>query len=94
MTPQFDKNTGKPVTFDILTDKLINCLHHGRYGLFDALTIQRNVPVDFIDEDGAADPATLARHRIVIVTEPNIPAATLTALLAWGAKGGTLVFVG
>lgn len=64
------------------------------YGLYDALTVQGNVPCDFVDEDGATEAAVLGKYKVIFVTEPNIPDATVTALLAWAAKGGTLVFVG
>jgi hypothetical protein len=35
--------------------------------------------------------AALAQYRLVVVTQPNLPAEGMRALLAWAAAGGTLV---
>jgi hypothetical protein len=61
------------------------------YGLYNALALQRNIAVDFIDEDGLLDPAVLSRHKIIFVTGPNVPNASLAALVAWAHEGGTIV---
>ena len=45
------------------------------YGIYEALALHRNVPVDFIDEEGLLEPHALSAHRLIFVTEPDLPAA-------------------
>jgi hypothetical protein len=61
------------------------------YGLYNALALQHNVAVDFIDEDGLLDAEVLARHKVIFVTGPNVPAAGLTSLVRWMRGGGMVV---
>jgi hypothetical protein len=61
-------------------------------GLFRAIQQRANVQVDFIDEDSLTAQA-LAPFRALIVTEPDIPAEALSAVLAWVRKGGYLLTV-
>lgn len=61
------------------------------YGLYTALAVQQNIPVDFVDEDAVLDPTQLATFRVLFLTQPNLPAALSTVLLAWVEAGGTLV---
>ena len=51
-----------------------------------------NVPVDFIDEDGLTA-ESLARFRVLYVTEPNIPLENQRAILNWMIQGGYLVLI-
>ena len=62
------------------------------YGLFRALALHANTPVDFLPED--VDAPTLASYSGVIVTEPNIPTALATKLLAYATAGGHVVRIG
>jgi hypothetical protein len=61
------------------------------HGLYTALALQENRPVDFVDEDVLVDPAALAKYRVLFLTEPNLPAAAAAGLLAWAKSGGTLL---
>ena len=64
------------------------------FGLYTALTTDSNIPVDFIDEDALLEPERLARFKMILVTQPNVPAAGQQGLLAWTRKKrGTLVTV-
>jgi hypothetical protein len=62
------------------------------FGLFRALALHANVPVDFVPEDVAM--TTLALYSAVIVTEPNVPAALAVNLIAYSTAGGHVVRVG
>ena len=62
------------------------------YGIYLALTTDSNVLVDFIDEDALLEPARLAKYKLIIVTQPNVPAAGQKELLQWVVQsGGTLL---
>jgi hypothetical protein len=61
------------------------------HGIYSALALQENVPVDFIDEDGLLDPEELAKFHVLFLTEPNLPAKGAAALLVWVKAGGRLV---
>ena len=63
------------------------------FGLYTALAVDENIPVDIIDEDALSEPPVLNQYKVVIATEPNIPADGLRGLLAWTSNGGTLVTV-
>jgi hypothetical protein len=63
------------------------------YGLYLALATDSNLPVDFIDEDALEEPATLAKYKLIWVTEPDIPSAGAQGLASWVKAGGTLVTV-
>ena len=60
------------------------------YGFYLALAVHANHPVDVIDEDTLA-PGGLRQYKVVVLTEPNLPAEGLGALLDWVRRGGTLV---
>jgi hypothetical protein len=64
------------------------------YGLFLALSVHANYPIDFIDEDSLSD-GTLAntKYKLLILTEPNIPSEGLTAVARWMRAGGTTMTV-
>jgi len=49
-----------------------------------------NIPVDFVDEDDLSL-SGLAGYRLVYLTEPNLPAASMRDILQWVRRGGTLV---
>ena len=61
------------------------------HGIYSALALQENIAVDFVDEDGMAEAATLAEFTTLFLTQPNIPAGTVAPLVAWVKAGGTLV---
>ena len=61
------------------------------HGIYSALALQENIAVDFVDEDGMAEAATLAQFTTLFLTQPNIPTATVAPLVAWVKAGGTLV---
>ena len=63
------------------------------YGLYLALATDSNIPTDFIDEDALLEPATLAKYKLIWVTEPDIPSAGALGLASWVKTGGTLVTV-
>ena len=63
------------------------------YGLYQTLATQLNIPVDFLDEDEMLVPASLAKLKVIFVTEPDLPLAAGAALVAWVRAGGTLVTV-
>ena len=53
------------------------------HGIYSALALQENIAVDFVDEDGMAEAATLAEFTTLFLTQPNIPAGTVAPLVAW-----------
>jgi hypothetical protein len=59
-------------------------------GIFRSIQQVHNIQLDFIDEDSLTAEA-LAPFSALIVTEPDIPAEGLTAVLAWVRKGGHLL---
>jgi hypothetical protein len=62
------------------------------YGIYLALTTDSNVLVEFIDEDALLEPERLAKYKLIVVTQPNVPAAGQTQLLQWATQsGGTLL---
>ena len=60
------------------------------YGIYLALAVHANHPIDVIDED-TLTPGGLDNYKVVFLTEPNLPAECLHALLEWVRRGGTLV---
>eukprot|EP00039_Didymoeca_costata_P030606 m.30479 g.30479 ORF g.30479 m.30479 type:complete len:944 (+) comp8204_c0_seq3:119-2950(+) len=63
------------------------------YGLYLALATDSNIPVDFLDEDALEDSNTLAKYKVVIIAEPNIPTSGMSMLVQWMKKGGILLSV-
>ena len=61
------------------------------YGLYLALRTDSNIPIDFIDEDALLEPHRLSNYKLIIVTEPNVPAAGQRQLVQWTQAGGTLI---
>lgn len=61
------------------------------HGIYSALALQENIPVDFVDEDGMQDTVKLAEFTTLFLTQPNVPAASVPVLVAWVKAGGTLV---
>jgi hypothetical protein len=61
------------------------------HGLFAVLAQCYNYPVDFIDEDNAANVRSLSRYQVVFVTEPSLPVESQSALKQYAASGGTVV---
>jgi hypothetical protein len=64
------------------------------YAIYTALAHALNLGVDFLDEDELLVPASLAKFRVLYLTEPDLPLAGGAALVAWVKAGGTLVTVG
>ena len=64
------------------------------YGLYLALATDSNIPVDFIDEDALEEPQVLAQYKLILLTEPDVPAKGMQGLLDWvKTHGGTLATV-
>lgn len=63
------------------------------YALYRTLAETLNLPVDFIDEDELLVPTSLAKFKVLYVTEPDLPLAGGAALVAWVKAGGTLITV-
>eukprot|EP01047_Picozoa_sp_COSAG01_P032515 COSAG01_NODE_2354_length_7842_cov_10.860907_3_plen_384_part_00 len=63
------------------------------YGLYLAMATDLNVPVDLIDEDALEDPSVLSHYKAIFISEPNVPAAGMAAVLSWTRHGGHLVTV-
>jgi hypothetical protein len=61
-------------------------------GLFRSIQQVSNVQVDFIDED-SLNAADLAHFKALIVTEPDVPAEGLRAVVNWVHGGGHLMTV-
>ena len=52
-----------------------------------------NIPVDFLDEDALEEPGVLSQYKMILLTEPDVPAKGLAGLLDWAKAGGMLVTV-
>jgi hypothetical protein len=63
------------------------------YGLYLALATDSNIPVDFIDEDALEEPQVMAKYKLILLTEPDVPAKGMQGLLEWVKNGGTLAAV-
>lgn len=63
------------------------------YMLYRVLAEILNLGVDFIDEDELLVPASLAKFKVLYVTEPDLPLAGGAALVAWVKAGGKLITV-
>jgi hypothetical protein len=61
--------------------------------LFRTLAEVLNLGVDFVDEDELLLPTSLAKFKVLYVTEPDLPLAGGAALVAWVKSGGTLITV-
>ena len=62
----------------------------GVYALFRQLQQVANIAVDFVDEDDLTA-AGLAQFKLLITTEPDIPAEGQAALVKWMQEGGQLM---
>ena len=85
-------NTIEDFTNHYLDDRTVDYLAEV-WGLFQALNLHKNIPVDFLDEQGLLEPDTLKPFKVIFVTEPDLPSAGATALSQWVKAGGTLVTV-
>ena len=65
-----------------------------QFGLYLALAVHGGFQVDFVDEDAAQNATVMTQYGVVLITEPNVPKATIKQLSAWVAAGGTLVVSG
>lgn len=63
------------------------------WGLWQAMSLYKNIPVDFVDEAGLLEPETLKPFKVLIVTEPDLPTAGVVALGKWVQAGGTLITI-
>lgn len=63
------------------------------WGLWQAMSLYKNIPVDFVDEAGLLEPETLKPFKVLFVTEPDLPSAGAAALDRWVQAGGTLITV-
>ena len=63
------------------------------WGLWQAMALYKNTPVDFVDEAGLLEPETLKPYKVLFVTEPDLPDAGAAALGKWVQAGGTLITV-
>ncbi len=58
--------------------------------LFFALQ-NRDIPVDFVDEQDLLNSKSMSRYKVLYITEPNIPRDSQTAIGAWVQNGGSLM---
>jgi hypothetical protein len=65
-----------------------------QFGMYLSLAVHGGVPVDFVDEVAAKNATVMATYKVLIITEPNVPKATIEALAAWVDAGGALVLSG
>ena len=63
------------------------------WGLWRAMALFKNIPVDFVDEAGLLEPNTLKPFKVLFITEPDLPTAGAAALGRWVRAGGTLITV-
>ena len=54
-----------------------------QFGLYLALAVHSNVPVDFLDEDALLDPTVTGGYSVIFITQPNVPKTALVAVTAW-----------
>ena len=57
------------------------------FALWKMLTLEFNLPVDFLSEDSLANASTLSHYGSVFITEPNLPRESLTGALDWVKSG-------
>lgn len=65
-----------------------------QYGLYLCLQVHSDIAVDFVDEDALLDTSVMDEYDVILVTEPNVPAAAISALAAWAKAGGALILSG
>lgn len=65
-----------------------------QFGLYLALAVHGGFQVDFLDEDAAQNATVMDQYGVLLITEPNVPKATIKQLSAWVNGGGTLVVSG
>ena len=64
------------------------------YGDFHGLQSVHNIPTTWIDETAVANNASAMQAlSTLVMTEPNIPAATVGPILQWVRRGGNLVVI-
>jgi hypothetical protein len=63
------------------------------HSLWQVLSVNLNIGVEFVDEDQLLDAVALAKFKVLYLTEPDLPLAGGAALVAWVKAGGTLVTV-
>jgi hypothetical protein len=52
------------------------------FSIWKLLTM-RNIPVDFLSEDSLRNQSVLAGYKAIIITEANVPSASMTGALTW-----------
>ena len=85
-------NTIEDFTNHILDDRTTDYLAE-IWGLYQALALHKNIPVDFVDEAGLLEIETLKPFKVIFATVPDLPSAGATSLGAWVKEGGTLITV-
>ena len=65
-----------------------------QFGLYLAMQVHSGVAVDFVDEDALLEPSVMAGYDVIFVTQPNVPAAGISALADWAKAGGSLILSG
>ena len=61
------------------------------YGLYLALNVHANIHVDILDEDMASTQEALSPLKLLIITQPNVPAEVMSSVSRWAKAGGTIL---
>ena len=65
-----------------------------QFGLYLAMQVHSGIAVDFLDEDALLDTGVVDEYDVIFVTQPNVPAAAISALTGWAKAGGSLILSG
>ena len=65
-----------------------------QFGLYLAMQVHSGIAVDFVDEDALLDTSVMEEYDVILVTQPNVPAAAISALTTWAKAGGSLILSG
>jgi hypothetical protein len=65
-----------------------------QFGLYLAMQVHSGIAVDFVDEDALLDTILMEQYDVILVTQPNVPAAAIGALTNWAKAGNRLILSG
>jgi hypothetical protein len=57
------------------------------FAFWKLLSIEYNIPVDFLSEDSLTNSTVLANYGSIVITEPNVPSKSLAGALVWVKSG-------